>query len=66
MISKFKRFVFAAILAGLMCSPTACVKNIESHKMEYHEWLQEQVEKGYLTQEEADQYEKEIKVIHMK
>lgn len=60
----FRNIAFLVTLAFFLVVPMGCCKNIESHVMNNETWLQEQVEKGNLTQEQADKYKQEIKVIH--
>lgn len=60
----FRHVAFLITLAFFLIVPMGCCKNIESHVMSNDQWIQEQVEKGNLTPEEAENYKKEIKVIH--
>lgn len=62
----FRQVFFLITLAFFLIVPMGCMKNIESHKMSNEQWIQEQVEKGNLTPEEAKKYQEKIKVIHSK
>lgn len=64
MVSIFKHAIFIVSLVFFLIAPIGCCKSIEAHVMSNDRWLQEQVEKGHFTQEQADKYKKEIKVIH--
>lgn len=66
MKSIFKYVLFLVMVTFFMIVPLGCCKKIESHVMSNDIWLQEQVEKGHMTKEEADRYSTKIKVIHSK
>lgn len=66
MASIFRHIIFIVTLVFFLIVPMGCCKNIESHIMSNDQWLQEQVNKGNLTQEQADKYKEEIKIIHAK
>lgn len=62
----FRHTIFIITLVFFLIVPMGCCKNIESHIMSNEQWIQEQVEKGNLTPEEAKKYQEKIKVIHSK
>jgi len=51
------------------CSLTflpCCSKSVETHKMYTYPWLQEQVEQGKLTTQQADEIEAQMNKLHSK
>ena len=59
-MKRIKRTIVTIITCGfLICGSYGCVKSHDYHEMNDDKWLTEQVEKGYLTQEEADEIRKE-------
>ena len=50
-----RSFVYSLALSGfLMLGTTSCTMEDDYHKSKDEQWLIEQVENGYLTQEQAD------------
>jgi len=59
-MKKIKQFVIITITCSfLFCGSYGCAKSHGYQNMNDDKWLTEQVEKGYLTQEEADEIRKE-------
>jgi hypothetical protein len=62
---NFKRFILITVTCTTL-SFTGCVKTIESHHTFTYPWLQEQVEKGLLTEKEALEIEQQMIILNSK
>lgn len=59
-MNKIRRIITIIIICGfLTLGVYGCIKSHGYHNMNDDKWLIEQVEKGYLTQEEADEIRRE-------
>lgn len=54
MSKSIKHFCLIVCIAGSCCFYTGCTSSKPYHEGSSKEWVQEQVEKGQLTQEEAN------------
>lgn len=64
-MSKFKKIL---ILVGIICVLcfSGCTKHIGYSDMDNNKWLQEQVEQGKITQEQADALKEQLKKTNSK